>query len=657
MRIPLFGRRGFHISASAMALFLALIGAGCPAVNDGLASSEKGVECEIAITRDDDGHWRVRLENDIFYAVYSTVGNKSQKESCLTGFVLKETGINSASCDLKYASGIDGGAWKGLLSNATLTRDLPESKAVQLEFEGIEADGRKRPDWKVEVMIFSDRPYLQVRYTDYYVNVVDQGCPGGTNNGEVCFWGEEEWMRQKLWDSVPLYVHGEDNVPFFNRTDSYGDMREDDAGALNYNGYFIMGAFNPENGLGYGRIAPVDTIDVINVLSAATGPRGFELFPNWRRPHRPYTQYLFPSRSGAEGILETGQAIVDGIGPIIDIWYGEAQKFGYAGVPQEWVNIVGNVSDPASEIVSLTYSINGEPGRESGGVAGGLNMGPYPPREHMEGLIGPQGPRRLYQKGDFNADIHLDRFRPGKNDIVVTALNARGQKKSETIRLDFGSGESAKLPFSIEWKTVGSILDVAHIVDGLWRLSDDGIRTLEIGYDRAIAIGDISWRDYEVTVTATIHGIDPAERAPASGRGVGGALGVMLRWQGHVPFRNIDQPYIGWSRVGGGVWGVIDEGRSARFSLRAEPSADPNSLFDSLSPEVGETYGIKVRVRSLGEGSLYQSKIWKADEKEPDSWSLEVRADSGNLSQGSLLLIAHHMDVTFGDITVTPVVE
>ncbi len=31
-------------------------------------------------------------------------------------------------------------------------------------------------------------------------------------------------------------------------------------------------------------------------------------------------------------------------GPTITVWYGSPQKFGQIGVPQRWVNILGNVS-------------------------------------------------------------------------------------------------------------------------------------------------------------------------------------------------------------------------------------------------------------------------------------------------------------------------
>ena len=36
------------------------------------------------------------------------------------------------------------------------------------------------------------------------------------------------------------------------------------------------------------------------------------------------------------------------------------------------------------------------------------------------------------------------------------------------------------------------------MVDGVWAVDPQGIRTLQIGYDRLFATGDRTWKDYEV---------------------------------------------------------------------------------------------------------------------------------------------------------------
>ena len=44
--------------------------------------------------------------------------------------------------------------------------------------------------------------------------------------------------------------------------------------------------------------------------------------------------------------------------PLVDIWYGNYQRFGHLGDSQRWINILGKVVDPDG-IASLTYSLNG----------------------------------------------------------------------------------------------------------------------------------------------------------------------------------------------------------------------------------------------------------------------------------------------------------
>ena len=44
--------------------------------------------------------------------------------------------------------------------------------------------------------------------------------------------------------------------------------------------------------------------------------------------------------------------------PVFNVWYGDNQTFGQLGIPQQWVNILGNVSAP-SGIASASYTLNG----------------------------------------------------------------------------------------------------------------------------------------------------------------------------------------------------------------------------------------------------------------------------------------------------------
>ena len=95
--------------------------------------------------------------------------------------------------------------------------------------------------------------------------------------------------------------------------------------------------------------------------------------------------------------------------PQVNLWYGNYQTFGANGVPQQWVNILGNVTSPVG-IAMLTYSLNGT-------AEVNLNWGPTD---------------RLVEAGDFNADIDYAFLWPGLNKVVITAtdyLNRATQQK------------------------------------------------------------------------------------------------------------------------------------------------------------------------------------------------------------------------------------
>ena len=67
--------------------------------------------------------------------------------------------------------------------------------------------------------------------------------------------------------------------------------------------------------------------------------------------------------------------------PVIDVWYGNTQSFGAIGTPQEWVNIVGNVSDPDGiDLASLHYVLNGN-------TAVSYNIGPNQQRLGEAGAV------------------------------------------------------------------------------------------------------------------------------------------------------------------------------------------------------------------------------------------------------------------------------
>jgi hypothetical protein len=213
-------------------------------------------------------------------------------------------------------------------------------------------------------------------------------------------------------------------------------------------------------------------------------------------------------------------------GPVIDIWYGTDQTFGFLGLPQVWVNILGKVTD-SNGVKSLDYSLNGS-------VASSLS-------------IGPDNYRRIYNDGDFNVEIAVSDLSAGANTVEITATDNLDNVTSETIYVNYTEGNSWAETYSIDWGTTTAIQDVAQVVDGYWAIESGGVRPIEQGYERLIAIGEYStWDNYEVTAPVTLHSVD-SRGYGSSGYGPG--IGYLARWQGHEDLDG-SQPTWGWNPIG-----------------------------------------------------------------------------------------------------------
>jgi hypothetical protein len=74
-----------------------------------------------------------------------------------------------------------------------------------------------------------------------------------------------------------------------------------------------------------------------------------------------------------------------------------------------------------------------------------------------------------------------------------------------------------------------------------------------------------------------------------------------------------------------------------------------------LMLELGQRYFWKVQTnRTEGTYGTYRLKVWPIAEPEPAAWLLELAGTKASQAEGSLLLVAHHVDVSFGDIKVRP---
>ena len=225
--------------------------------------------------------------------------------------------------------------------------------------------------------------------------------------------------------------------------------------------------------------------------------------------------------------------------PTIDVWYGTTQNFGQLGNPQTWINILGRVSGTPA-VTSLTYALNG---------------GPDVPL-----AIGSDA-KRLYDVGDFNIELPVAQMVDGANTILIKAQDGVTQS-TKTVTVNYDAGNTWPRPFTANWSALGSVQAGAQVVDGLWAINSGRLETVDPGYDRLVAIGDMSWTDYEVTVPVTVLSLNTNEwGSPSNGAGVG----LIVRWNGHI--NTGEKPSEGWRRLGALAWHRWSPNGTTAFEL------------------------------------------------------------------------------------------
>lgn len=372
--------------------------------------------------------------------------------------------------------------------------------------------------------------------------------------------------------------------------------------------------------------------------------------------------------------------------PIIELWYGSEMVLGRSGgIGQSFFNIPGSIIDPDGDFLINYYPEPEDPELNSrftftlnGGAPQPLNVG--------------NDQSRLSDVGDFNIEIPITDLRVGRNDVIIAASDEAGLGTIRRVVVHFElpadrlwvredvvleTPQCVELPrvpisnttlpreYSIDWSSSDSIFDFGQSIDGEWVLQQDGIRSIRPGDNRMFAVGDMSWQDYEVVVPITINAIDP-EGYTANNFGPG--IGLIMRWQGHYPWTStrgvIYQPRRGWFPIGAIGW----------YRLQQPPNGDPyhplGDHFEFVGNQsiylqydenvrvklgVGIRYMLKLRVESTypDQGSNYFLKVWRDGQPEPQEWLLQVEASSANLYFGSVVLVAHYIDATFGNMSIT----
>jgi hypothetical protein len=314
--------------------------------------------------------------------------------------------------------------------------------------------------------------------------------------------------------------------------------------------------------------------------------------------------------------------------PQVNLWYGHYQTFGANGVPQQWVNILGNVTSPVG-IAMLTYSLNGAPKVN-------LNWGPTNPR--------------LVEAGDFNADIDYDLLWLGSNRVIITATDYLNQSTRRRVLINnLGLHLASDVgDFTVDFRQItnATIQNWVQIVDGVWDIGIDGrIRNTQIGYDRAFLIGDTNISgSYDVTTEFVLHGYDSE----------GWAFGAASGWLGHTldnyGYPDPSQPYIGHPFP---AWGVIGTDSTGTDSYRIyenfvplyETELSDNNTAPAVALETPYMYHYRVTANSDGLTNHNSLNVWPKGTTEPTQWMVEADTPT---QAGSILFDAHNVDVSIG---------
>lgn len=354
-----------------------------------------------------------------------------------------------------------------------------------------------------------------------------------------------------------------------------------------------------------------------------------------------------------QSLSENELNLADNEPPTIEIWYGDTQTFtfGQHGTPQQWMNILGNVSDPNPGPISLSYTLNGEASQP-------LNYG---------GDGSDNDGRRLANEGDFNVDLDKDELKPGPNQVIITAADSVNPPVSTTVTVYYNPDKQWPVQYGIDWNSVPAVQDAVQIVDGKWERLEDGsgVHIVETGYDRILSIGEGSfardihdWTEFEVLVEVTIHKYKEAgfsQLAPA--------VGLVARWEGHTDETKLTcQPKCGYVPFGAAGWYSWKPVNRNPFVSMFANDGKRVSVPTNQTPTMkyNKPYYWKMRVENLDKPTgTYSFTIWEKGAESPTEplitfdESLHV-GEIPMLTSGSVFLLSHHVDVTFGDVQVCP---
>ena len=102
---------------------------------------------------------------------------------------------------------------------------------------------------------------------------------------------------------------------------------------------------------------------------------------------------------------------------------------------------------------------------------------------------------------------HLDYtdLLPGANQVVITALDTALVSSQAVVTVNYAAAPAwTPQTYTVNWGAASNVSDVAQVIDGEWTIDNGTARPTIMEFDRLLGIGDLSWRDYTVTVPITI---------------------------------------------------------------------------------------------------------------------------------------------------------
>lgn len=330
------------------------------------------------------------------------------------------------------------------------------------------------------------------------------------------------------------------------------------------------------------------------------------------------------------------QGLQAGAAPTIQLWYGNQQRFGVIGHPVPLINLLGTVT-PATNLATLQFTVNGGPAQS-------LNWGP--------------DNQRLVEAGDFNIEINRTTLAAGFNTVVITAVTTANEVATATVTLEYFSDRQWPQSYIADWGSSANIQDLAQVIDGKWALQNGTLKPVVFDYDRLVAMGDQQWTSYEVSVPITVHAIDMGGfSAPSNGPGIG----MIVRWPGHYSDAAGEQPLTGWRELGGLGWYRWGKDKTNNNAIIVAQQLLGHrgrqlAVNENRAPAFDVPYIFKMSIQPVAaKGDLYRFKVWEAASPEPLAWDMVANNVNTEPLQGSLVLLAHHVDATFGTVTVRPI--